>query len=93
MMNKLEIENGKYQIENNDGIVKVYRYGELWLSGASISKLELCLIQHIEELEQQNKRYQEAIERALGESKWGDEGNALHKIISILAKALEVNEQ
>ena len=59
-MNKLEIENGKYQIENNNGIVKVYRYGELWLDG--VTKFELCLIQRIEELEQQNKRYREYLE-------------------------------
>ena len=59
-MNKIEIENGKYQIENNNGIVKVYRYGELWLDG--VTKFELCLIQRIEELEQQNKRYREALE-------------------------------
>lgn len=59
-MNKIEIENGKYQIENNNGIVKVYRYGSLWLDG--VTKFELCLIQRIEELEQQNKRYREALE-------------------------------
>ena len=58
-MNKLEIENGKYQIEDNNGIVKVYRYGELWLDG--VTKFELCLIQRIEKLEQQNKRYREAL--------------------------------
>lgn len=46
----------------------------------------------VQELEQQNKRYREAIERALDESGWGDEGNALHKMISILAKALEGEE-
>lgn len=46
----------------------------------------------VQELEQQNKRYREAIERALDESGWGDEGNALHKMISILAKALEGKE-
>ena len=44
------------------------------------------------EYEKQNKRYREAIERALDESGWGDEGNALHKMISILAKALEESE-
>lgn len=59
MINKLEIENGKYQIENNNGIVKVYRYGELWLDG--VTKFELCLIQRIEELEQQNERYREVL--------------------------------
>ena len=63
-MDKLEIENGKYQIENNNGIVKVYRYGELWLDG--VTKFELCLIQRIEELEQQNRRYREALERQFG---------------------------
>ena len=62
-MNKLEIENGKYQIENNNGIVKVYRYGELWLDG--VTKFELCLIQRIEELEQQNKNYQKAIKECI----------------------------
>ena len=43
----------------------------------------------VQELEKQNKRYRKAIERALDESGWGDEGNALHRTISILAKALE----
>lgn len=43
----------------------------------------------IDRLEQQNKRYREAIERALGESGWGDEGNALYRTIGILTKALE----
>src|SRR5690606_8892610 len=38
---------------------------------------------------QQNKRYREVIKRALDESVWGDEGNALHRTISILAEALE----
>lgn len=41
------------------------------------------------EEKRKNKRYRKAIERALDESGWGDEGNALNKIISILAKALE----
>ena len=45
--------------------------------------------ERVQELEKQNKRYREAIERALGESKWGDEGNALHRTIDILTKALE----
>lgn len=40
----------------------------------------------------QNKRYREAIERALGESGWGDEGNALYRTIGILTKALEESE-
>ena len=48
--------------------------------------------ERVQELEKQNKRYREAIERALDESGWGDEGNALHKMISILAKALEESE-
>ena len=39
-------------------------------------------------LQEQNKRYREAIEKALYESTWGDEGNALAKMISILAEAL-----
>lgn len=38
---------------------------------------------------EQNKRYREAIERALDESGWGDEGNALYRTIGILTKALE----
>src|SRR5690606_19962105 len=42
-----------------------------------------------QELKEQNKRYREAIERALDESGWGDEGNVLNKIISILNKVLE----
>ena len=37
------------------------------------------IMNYVEELEQQNKRYREAIERALGESGWGDEGNALYR--------------
>ena len=40
-------------------------------------------------IKKQNKRYREAIERALGESGWGDEGNALYRTIGILTKALE----
>lgn len=41
------------------------------------------------ELENHNKRYREAIEKALDESGWGDEGYALYKIIDILNKVLE----
>ena len=44
------------------------------------------------ELENHNKRYREAIEKALDESGWGDEGYALNKIIDILAKVLEDEE-
>ena len=68
IINKLEIENGKYQIENNNGIVKVYRYGELWLDG--VTKFELCLIQRIEELEQQNKLFRKALEFYANEDNW-----------------------
>ena len=42
-----------------------------------------------ERLEQQNRRYREAIEWALYESAWCDEGNALAaKVVDILSKAL-----
>ena len=37
----------------------------------------------------QNKCYREAIEKALDESGWGDEGYALNKIMGILTKALK----
>ena len=88
-MNKLEIENGKYQIENNNGIVKVYRYGELWLDG--VTKFELCLIQRIEELEQQNKNYQKAIKECIERM---DEGGAGTRsfVYEKLIEALEGEE-
>ena len=43
----------------------------------------------VDELEMENECYREAIERALGESGWGDERNALYRMIGILTKALE----
>lgn len=48
--------------------------------------------ERIRKLHRQNRRYREAIERALGESGWGDEGNALYRTIGILTKALEGEE-
>lgn len=46
-----------------------------------------------EELEKKVERYREAIEWALYESAWCDEGNALAaKVVDILAKALEEQE-
>ena len=47
------------------------------------------LVDRYKTLKKQNKRYREAIERALDESGWGDEGNALYRMIGILNKALE----
>ena len=40
-------------------------------------------------LEQQNKRYREAIERALREGAYGDCDNAIDKMYGILGEALE----
>lgn len=47
------------------------------------------LAEYIDILKYQNKRYREAIEYAIKESKWGDEGTALDKVVKILNKALE----
>ena len=47
---------------------------------------------YVSEMLAKNKRYREAIERALDESGWGDEGNALYRTIGILTKALEGEE-
>lgn len=50
---RIELDNGKYTIEDNNGIMTAYRYGELWdvktqdLIG---DKFTLCLVQHIEKL-------------------------------------------
>src|SRR5690625_5177206 len=43
----------------------------------------------VDELEMENECYREAIERALGESGWGDERNDLYRMIGILTNALE----
>lgn len=51
-MSELTLE--KYHIVNNNGIVLVYRHGELWQDYTG-NKFMLALLNHIEILEQQIK--------------------------------------
>jgi|SRR5699024_201117 len=84
--------------------VEVSREVYFWLEEQSkrVRELEELIVAYQSELsikdnvnkriKKKNKRYREAIERALGESGWGDEGNALYRAIGILTKALEESE-
>ncbi|QST02622.1 hypothetical protein IMZ31_18920 (plasmid) [Pontibacillus sp. ALD_SL1] len=47
-MSTFMIEDGKYEVTNDNGIVSVKRYGEDW--GYEADKFTLCLIQEIERL-------------------------------------------
>ncbi|MFZ6767809.1 hypothetical protein ACO0LM_12065 [Undibacterium sp. Di26W] len=53
-MSTITLEDGKYTIENNNGILSFSRHGEPWYSGNDVhagSKLVLALVHRIEELE------------------------------------------
>ena len=57
-MQTVTLENGKYKIVNDNGVVKAYRHGEQWqdLSGDS---LILALLSRVEELEDDRFRLSE----------------------------------
>lgn len=55
-MTKIELEDGKYTIENDNGIMKFYRHGKEWNTGMEFSKLALAMVHRIEELEGTFKR-------------------------------------
>ena len=76
-------------IEQAERVQELEEEKERYQSGRNIAvKTKI----RMDNLEKQNKRYREAIERALDESSWGDEGNALYRMIGILTKALEGEE-
>ena len=74
------IEYAKEQDELVEDLEKQILYRDSALESAS---------KITEKLAEENKRYSDAIEYAISESGWGNEGSALLRTISILEKALE----
>ena len=53
---RVELDNGKYAIEENNGIMRAFRYGEPWDTKTKDligDKFTLCLLQHIENLDEE----------------------------------------
>lgn len=54
-MSTINLDNGKYTVTNDNGLLKFNRYGEEWTSGNnaySYSGLVLALVHRVEELEE-----------------------------------------
>ena len=50
------------------------------------------LVNQLKEKDEQNKRYRESIKFAIEESRWGNEGTALDRVVAILKRLLEDEE-
>lgn len=59
-MYELEIENGKYTFINNNGVVSIKRFGEAWRNESG-DKALLCLLQHVEKLEEENRQLKSSV--------------------------------
>lgn len=59
-MYQVSIENGKYTFVNNHGLVSIKRHGEVWRNEVG-DKALLCLLQHVEKLEEEIERLKEPV--------------------------------
>lgn len=59
-MYEVAVENGKYTFVNNNGLVSIKRNGETWRNESG-DKALLCLLQHVEKLEEEIERLKEPV--------------------------------
>lgn len=59
-MYQVNVENGKYTFVNSHGLVSIKRNGEAWRNESG-DKALLCLLQHVEKLEEEIKRLKEPV--------------------------------
>lgn len=57
-MYQIDLENGKYTFINNNGVVSINRFREEWRNESG-DKALLCLLQHVEKLEEENRQLKE----------------------------------
>lgn len=55
-MNVIDLENGKYTVQEDNGKITVLRHGEVWRDETGDS-LILALIQRIQTLEEKQKKH------------------------------------
>ena len=64
MSNELVLDGGKYRIENDNGVLTIYRYDQLW-DARSGDKLMLSMLHHIDMLSADNAELMEVNDNLL----------------------------